>query len=227
KPLASYYQVWTTWLTGDVDLGIWGQGCNASEQKYGFTLAEVRRDAPVRPPLVLGLPGQKQRADGTWDNWYRTYVADVGRYLSPEPLLQSPLYVRHMAQAGLQVPTYAYAANNPLMYVDPDGGGIKTWAKAIALAMHMATTKKIGKVKGALDETTQLSKEAAQKYAKEKRTACGPGPDPDDIPDHRRFTPKEFLDLFLPDILIIDPELLREAMGPMPGDPINESFQVY
>ncbi|MFZ2874324.1 MAG: RHS repeat-associated core domain-containing protein, partial [Phycisphaerales bacterium] len=88
----------------------------------GFhALAEVRRDAPVRAPLVLGLPGQKQRADGTWDNWYRTYLADVGRYLSPEPLLQSPVYVRRMAQSGVQVPTYAYAANNPLRYVDPDG----------------------------------------------------------------------------------------------------------
>jgi hypothetical protein len=42
-------------------------------------------------------------------------------YLSPEPLLQSPAYVRHMAESGLSVPTYAYALNNPLRYIDHDG----------------------------------------------------------------------------------------------------------
>lgn len=48
----------------------------------------------------------------------------VWRYLSPEPLLQSPGYVRTMAARGMQVPTYAYAENNPLMYVDIDGLGV-------------------------------------------------------------------------------------------------------
>lgn len=43
------------------------------------------------------------------------------RYLSPEPLLQSPNYVRRMAQAGLSVPVYAYALNNPLYWVDRNG----------------------------------------------------------------------------------------------------------
>lgn len=111
KPLASYYQVWTAWLTGDVDIGIWGQGCNASEQKYGFTLAEVRRDAPVRAPLVLGLPGQKQRADGTWDNWHRAYDSEVGRYLGADPIL-----VR-----GALLQAYTYSANVPMKEADPYG----------------------------------------------------------------------------------------------------------
>ena len=42
-------------------------------------------------------------------------VTAASRYLSPEPLLKSPAYVRLMA------PTYAYALNNPLRYFDPTG----------------------------------------------------------------------------------------------------------
>ena len=45
----------------------------------------------------------------------------LSRYLSPEPLLQSPAYLRRMAQNGTSVPTYAYAANNPVRYIDSDG----------------------------------------------------------------------------------------------------------
>ncbi len=41
--------------------------------------------------------------------------------LSPAPLLQSPEYLRRMSQAGMSTPTYAYAANNPLRYLDPTG----------------------------------------------------------------------------------------------------------
>ncbi|GMU62984.1 MAG: hypothetical protein AMXMBFR34_47470 [Myxococcaceae bacterium] len=43
------------------------------------------------------------------------------RYLSPEPMLQSPTFATSMAARGMSVPTYAYAANNPLRYVDRDG----------------------------------------------------------------------------------------------------------
>ncbi|MDX2013564.1 MAG: hypothetical protein SFW67_25450 [Myxococcaceae bacterium] len=44
-----------------------------------------------------------------------------GRYLSPEPLLQSPLFVATMLRRGAQVPAYAYAANNPVRNTDPTG----------------------------------------------------------------------------------------------------------
>jgi hypothetical protein len=43
------------------------------------------------------------------------------KYLSPEPMLQDPSFVRAMAKNGLPAPTYAYANNNPLRYVDRDG----------------------------------------------------------------------------------------------------------
>lgn len=48
-------------------------------------------------------------------------TANVGRYLSPEPLLQSPAYIIAMASSGLPAPTYAYAANSPLRYADRNG----------------------------------------------------------------------------------------------------------
>jgi hypothetical protein len=62
----------------------------------------------------------------------------LGRYLSPEPLLQDPNWVRDEAQDGFSTPTYAYARNNPLRYTDPtglyawidecEGGGIYVFA---------------------------------------------------------------------------------------------------
>ncbi|GMU63471.1 MAG: hypothetical protein AMXMBFR34_52340 [Myxococcaceae bacterium] len=48
-------------------------------------------------------------------------MTGIGGYLSPEPMLQDPEYVRDVAQQGLSLPTYAYAANNPLMYTDETG----------------------------------------------------------------------------------------------------------
>jgi hypothetical protein len=43
------------------------------------------------------------------------------QYLSPEPLLQSPSWVASQLRLGRQVPSYAYALNNPIRYLDVDG----------------------------------------------------------------------------------------------------------
>jgi RHS repeat-associated protein len=51
----------------------------------------------------------------------RDYDATQGRWVQSEPLSRSQTYVRRVAQSGMSVPTYAYAANNPLRYVDRDG----------------------------------------------------------------------------------------------------------
>ena len=72
--------------------------------------------------FLVWLPGQYfDDETGLHENWNRYYDSTLGRYLSPEPLLQSPAYLRRMAQTGMSVPTYAYAANNPLRYTDPTG----------------------------------------------------------------------------------------------------------
>ena len=42
-------------------------------------------------------------------------------YLSPEPLLQDPKWVRDEASDGFSAPTYSYARNNPVKYIDPTG----------------------------------------------------------------------------------------------------------
>ncbi|MDP1823788.1 MAG: RHS repeat-associated core domain-containing protein, partial [Archangium sp.] len=74
--------------------------------------------------LSLRFPGQYFDPETQkHENWNRYFDPLSGRYLSPEPLLQSPAYVRRMAQSGMSVPTYAYALNNPLKYIDPNGLG--------------------------------------------------------------------------------------------------------
>ncbi len=47
--------------------------------------------------------------------------ASRGSYLSPEPLLQDPNWLKEELQAGYQVPAYGYAANNPVTNGDPTG----------------------------------------------------------------------------------------------------------
>jgi hypothetical protein len=53
-------------------------------------------------------------------NWPASHERS-GRYLSPEPLLQSPSWVASQLRSGRQVPSYSYALNNPVRYVDRDG----------------------------------------------------------------------------------------------------------
>lgn len=77
-----------------------------------------------------------------FENWNRYYDPATGRYLSPEPLLQSPAYISTMASSGFSVPTYAYAANNPLRYVDPNG-----------LEIRLGAGRELGRVAARLQST--------------------------------------------------------------------------
>lgn len=79
-----------------------------------------RETTPYFPPMRW--PGQYYDEEtDLFENWNRYYDPRGGGYLAPEPLLQSPTYVRNMAQGGMTVPTYAYAAQNPIRYADPTG----------------------------------------------------------------------------------------------------------
>lgn len=70
----------------------------------------------------LGFPGQYYDEESEkFENWNRTYDPSTGNYLSPEPLLQNPNWVRRELKSGHQVPSYAYARNNPIAYTDVTG----------------------------------------------------------------------------------------------------------
>ncbi|MDR0966449.1 MAG: RHS repeat-associated core domain-containing protein [Myxococcales bacterium] len=73
----------------------------------------------------LRYPGQYQDNDFVYYNGYRYYEPKTGRYLQPEPLYQNPEVVQAYAVAGYPLNPYAYAANNPLRFVDPSGSIIK------------------------------------------------------------------------------------------------------
>jgi len=98
------------------------------------------------PPVTMTLPGQKLRHDGTVDNWYRYYEPELGRYLSPEPLAQSPVYPWLFAQRGMGMPQYSYGLNSPLAYSDSTGQFVWTlpmifalYGSEIALALGFGT----------------------------------------------------------------------------------------
>ncbi len=73
----------------------------------------------------LGLapvPGQyHDRETDLFENWNRFYDPSIGRYLGPDPLAYEPGYLLKKAGAGQSVPVYAYAGNNPIGNIDPDG----------------------------------------------------------------------------------------------------------
>ncbi|MCY1078983.1 RHS repeat-associated core domain-containing protein [Archangium lansingense] len=88
----------------------------------------------------LRFPGQYHDAEtDLFENWNRYYDPRIGRYLQPEPMLVNPRFVVGMARRGFGAPAYAYAVNNPVNYVDPDGLKVKLMdedARRIAAVMQ-------------------------------------------------------------------------------------------
>jgi RHS repeat-associated protein len=59
--------------------------------------------------------------NGPYQNHHRWYSPDLGRSLNPEPLQLRPRFQLSQAASGQGAPAYAYAANSPLRFIDPDG----------------------------------------------------------------------------------------------------------
>jgi RHS repeat-associated protein len=67
-----------------------------------------------------------------FENWNRYYDPATGRYLQPEPWLQTPTTVKDHATNGKTMQTYGYASGSPVAYIDPTGEGIVDCGKAVA-----------------------------------------------------------------------------------------------
>ena len=150
------------------------------------------RDAKAWWPS-LRLPGQYlDEETGLFENWNRFYDPAIGRYLSPEPLLQSPNYVRMMAQSGHSVPTYAYALNNPIGYVDRDGRFVM-FAPAAGYAIAAAFGLGVGLGVGAsylmpqtstLDPRGSANDPAGLRPDQHPGSKLNPIPEPEDVRDY-------------------------------------------
>lgn len=146
-------------------------GSNPNPQPFGVTVdgyeyKEYESGAtPYIPPFRF--PGQYFDAEtDLHENWNRYYDPSTGRYLSPEPLLQDPTWVKEELKLGAQVAAYAYASNNPVVNSDPSGlfvrrGTCANWTRAVALAMKWAGCKGGGKANPNNECQYQLLKNGA------------------------------------------------------------------
>ncbi|MCY1033719.1 RHS repeat-associated core domain-containing protein [Corallococcus sp. BB11-1] len=85
---------------------------------------EYRRYEPNAKPvwLPLRLPGQYFDPEtDLFENWNRYYDAALGRYLAPEPLYSDAGWMLSRVGSMPNPSVYAYASNNPVSLVDPDG----------------------------------------------------------------------------------------------------------
>ncbi len=87
----------------------------------------------------LRFPGQYYDAESDLHyNGYRFYDPAGPGYLQPEPILRSPYSHVAYAYAGVSLPAYAYAGNNPVHYVDLDGRRISpSWQGNAELARQV------------------------------------------------------------------------------------------
>jgi RHS repeat-associated protein len=107
-------------------------GPNANPTHSGAILEayEYRRFQTGAQPFAspLRFPGQYHDAEtNLFENWNRYFDPSIGRYLHSEPILARPEYTALMAASGYSIPAYAYAANNPLFFMDKNGLWIRNY----------------------------------------------------------------------------------------------------
>jgi RHS repeat-associated protein len=124
--------LYTPWVPMTSDNVLHLQSCSGDNdvqynpQAWGTTLRGLEykkyESGAVHFIPPFRFPGQYYDAETDFhENWNRFYDPYTGRYLSPEPLLQNPEWVRSELEDGHQVPAYSYARNNPVSTTDPTG----------------------------------------------------------------------------------------------------------
>jgi RHS repeat-associated protein len=158
--------------------------------------------------------------DGTGLYYFRAryYDPQQGRFLQPEPLAQYPGYLVAMALQGNAVEAYAYAGNNPLRYVDPDG--LSKFDKFFGLPKkfwNWAHRNEMDDVDLSKDEALELYEEWLKKGKPgpdKKRNQRGCSPD-DDAP----INLEDILDMIIPAPPIINPCLIMPSLCRSPDEP--------
>ncbi len=118
--------------TTSVVIGADGAPVSASSYlPYGAIEAEVVSVPGFDPEYRFT---GKERDDATGLDYFgaRYYAANLGRWLSPDP----PQV--HEPEPEIPDGAYAYVANNPLIYRDPDGQVIETIADVVGLGVDVA-----------------------------------------------------------------------------------------
>lgn len=112
-----------------------------------------------------------------FENWNRYYDPSVGRYLSPEPMLQSPNFVLFRAKLeGRGLETYSYASNNPTSRIDDDGLTTRQFKRDGSYSSAAKALDAVGKQR-LYDKCAKEANEAGDECRK-KDKACQPPPLP-------------------------------------------------
>lgn len=168
---------WSNWQTAAGNS--WSVVWNGNSADYGVDIEayEIRaKEAGTTWAWTpLRFPGQyyDQETD-LHENWNRYYDPSTGRYLSPEPLLQVPRFLKTMARNGTPSPTYAYAANNPIGVIDSDGRKFVNLTPAERLLIdQLMLDPNIGRDVAKMDSRTDIEISLSERPCSEMLPAGG------------------------------------------------------
>ena len=146
-------------------------GSVVETRKYGpFGRPGSRRTEDTDSDAVhLGFTGHEDELNLDWVNMRgRIYDARLGRFTSPDPLVQAPFFSQSLNR-------YSYAFNNPMSLIDPSG-----WAQTCSEGAGgtdlplVCTPAAIGTWPTTLGET-DLVADSQRFYARERRDSPGGG----------------------------------------------------